>query len=810
MKLHLNKLLVLLSASLFADARFANVTVCESTSPYSYDSGDTSAATTVISIDKAPWIQLDLSGTKLAAGSTLTIAGKTASQVITSDDLSMNDFSAVFDGSSVSVELSSAETEGLRGKSAKISSPSPTSRVVVSSVNAGLCKYGDGEIIGESICGDTDDRTPSNDVRVGRIGGCTGWLISEDVFIQAGHCGTPSTSDRIHFVYGTGSADPEDQYAVDVSTYQGVDGGVGNDWGAGRLLPNSITGKLPGTAQSDKCGTPGCGWYNLGSVPSGTSGNNIRITGYGTAAVASRSQKTHVGALASIGSTSLSYIPDTTGGNSGSPVIHEETGNAIGVHTHGGCSATGGSNKGTRIDRQEFADHVDFLLEDCVTDSDCDDGVFCNGVETCVAGKCRRDAETCDDGLACTIDTCNVASDVCEHQAKCSGLCTEPTGVCECGGSQKRIEVDILTDNYPAETTWTVTDSCGSAGVILSGGPYSSTSTSTLFSDDVCATVGRYDFTINDSFGDGICCGWGSGAYTVKYDGVVEASGGQFGSTETKTFGSACPSDPTPPPTTPPPTEPPTAQPTPVPTTAAPTPVPTSTETKTFGSACPSDPTPPPTTPPPTEPPTAQPTPVPTTAAPTPVPTSSPTASPSTPPSPAPTSATSSPTKNPTSSPTTSPTSSPVVPSKTLFCGRGDVDGKPCAEGRTETAPVDELHEVRCCRDCTGISCSRPWKRKCSTFDPNLYARSKVGGVCKVGTFAEAQEFCENAGGTGTRLCTPREIENNCAKGTGCNFDRELVWACGNDGYQCTTDAECCGSCVNGTCGSGSESSLFY
>ena len=320
MKLHLNNLLVLLSMAsnlcLFADARFANVTICESTSSYNYDSGDTSDATTIISIDEAPWIQLDLSGTNLAAGAKLTIAGKTASQVITSDDLSLNDFSAVFDGSSVSVELSSAETEaeGLRGgKSSKSKSPSTsTSRVVVSSVNAGRCKYEDEEIVGESICGDNDDRGPSTDVRIGRIGGCTGWLISENVFIQAGHCGTPSSSTRIHFVYGTVSADPKDQYAVDISTYQGVNGGVGNDWGAGRLLPNSITGKFPGIAQSEKCGTPGCGWLNLGSVPSGTSGNNVRITGYGTAEVDSRSQKTHVGALVSIGLTSLAYIPDTT------------------------------------------------------------------------------------------------------------------------------------------------------------------------------------------------------------------------------------------------------------------------------------------------------------------------------------------------------------------------------------------------------------------------------------------------------------------------------------------------------------------
>lgn len=303
MKLHFNQLLFLLSAaaksSIFADARYT--TFCESTQPYTYNSGDTKSATTVISIDHAPWIQLDLSGSELAAGATITIIGDSATQVIAAADLASNSFSAVFDGSSVEVELSS---------SGKVRGGGETSRVEVSNVNVGLCKD---ELVGESICGTTDDRVASTDVRMGRYnGGCTAWLISEDAYITAGHCGTPTSSTRIHFVFGTGSAAPEDQYSVDVSTYQGVNGGVGNDWGAGRFLPNSITGKLPGVRQSEKCGTPGCGWFNLGTVPSTTSGNNIRITGYGTAAVASQSQKTHVGALTTIGSTYLRYVPDTT------------------------------------------------------------------------------------------------------------------------------------------------------------------------------------------------------------------------------------------------------------------------------------------------------------------------------------------------------------------------------------------------------------------------------------------------------------------------------------------------------------------
>ncbi len=45
----------------------------------------------------------------------------------------------------------------------------------------------------------------------------------------------------------------------------------------------------------------------------------------------------------------------------------------------------------------------------CETDTDCDDGQLCNGVETCdPAFGCRRGAAPdCDDGLPCTMDACS-------------------------------------------------------------------------------------------------------------------------------------------------------------------------------------------------------------------------------------------------------------------------------------------------------------------------------------------------------------------------------------------------------------------
>ena len=50
----------------------------------------------------------------------------------------------------------------------------------------------------------------------------------------------------------------------------------------------------------------------------------------------------------------------------------------------------------------------------CSSDSDCDDGVYCNGAEYCSAGICRSGAApTCDDGVECTVDDCDPVADMC-------------------------------------------------------------------------------------------------------------------------------------------------------------------------------------------------------------------------------------------------------------------------------------------------------------------------------------------------------------------------------------------------------------
>jgi len=96
------------------------------------------------------------------------------------------------------------------------------------------------------------------------------------------------------------------------------------------------------------------------------------------------------------------------------------------------------------------------------------------------------------------------------------------------------VTLDLVTDNYASETTWEFTDSSGN--IVAQGGGYTNNNTSSseieIPSADEC-----YTFTINDAYGDGICCQYGTGSYSISDDsGNVIFSGGEFGSTEATTF----------------------------------------------------------------------------------------------------------------------------------------------------------------------------------------------------------------------------------------------------------------------------------
>lgn len=88
--------------------------------------------------------------------------------------------------------------------------------------------------------------------------------------------------------------------------------------------------------------------------------------------------------------------------------------------------------------------------------------------------------------------------------------------------------------------------------------------------------------------------------------------------------------------------------------------------------------------------------------------------------------------------------------------------------GPSECVADTDSHAVRCCSD-TQKEGKWKKKRKC-----RVWGGSDEGWPCKsAASFKDAEEVCENEG---ARLCTQREIEEKCTKGTGCSFDNELVW----------------------------------
>jgi len=103
-----------------------------------------------------------------------------------------------------------------------------------------------------------------------------------------------------------------------------------------------------------------------------------------------------------------------------------------------------------------------------------------------------------------------------------------------CDTDKHRLQVELTTDRYPAETSWVLElNEGGSVTEVQSGSGYAQ---STDYTENFCIDDGDYTFTINDSYGDGICCAYGQGSYKVSVDGAVQAEGGDFDGSEVTSF----------------------------------------------------------------------------------------------------------------------------------------------------------------------------------------------------------------------------------------------------------------------------------
>jgi V8-like Glu-specific endopeptidase len=316
-----------------------------------------------------PTFRINFSAVNLGSASTLTLVSLQDGGQQRLDRISLGywqNTSAIFNGHRVLLELHVA----------------PGDEGVFAEVDALLtaCNCGGKELSASaanhimSLCG-ADSRVASTDNRVGRINGCTAWLVSNGAVLTAGHCGPVSGVFSVNVPASSASgvaaaSAPEDQYPIDLTRRTSVDNGKGDDYTVFGLLPNTTTGTLPHQR---------LGFFRM-TREAPAAGTTIRVTGFGVdnspngpvancCATDSGGNCTHPNCNAQnrtlqtatgpyVGETVTSatdifhaYQTDTEPANSGSPIIWNVNGFTIGIHTHGGCTGAGtGDNDGTSFE----------------------------------------------------------------------------------------------------------------------------------------------------------------------------------------------------------------------------------------------------------------------------------------------------------------------------------------------------------------------------------------------------------------------------------------------------------------------------
>ena len=94
-----------------------------------------------------------------------------------------------------------------------------------------------------------------------------------------------------------------------------------------------------------------------------------------------------------------------------------------------------------------------------------------------------------------------------------------------CNSNQIEFQLVFIADNYPQESSWELYQN---DSLIFNG------DTNDIL---VCLDTNFcYSFVIHDTYGDGICCGYGMGSYHLLIDGDTLKSGGEFSYHEETTF----------------------------------------------------------------------------------------------------------------------------------------------------------------------------------------------------------------------------------------------------------------------------------
>ncbi len=98
------------------------------------------------------------------------------------------------------------------------------------------------------------------------------------------------------------------------------------------------------------------------------------------------------------------------------------------------------------------------------------------------------------------------------------------------------VQLLLTLDNWGSDITWELATQLGT--VLYEGGPYPDLEEGELYTSSFCLTNDCYVFTINDAFGDGICCDEGEGSYAIMDSDstLLVDSDGQYGEQDVQTF----------------------------------------------------------------------------------------------------------------------------------------------------------------------------------------------------------------------------------------------------------------------------------
>lgn len=125
---------------------------------------------------------------------------------------------------------------------------------------------------------------------------------------------------------------------------------------------------------------------------------------------------------------------------------------------------------------------------------------------------------------------------------------TNPNGVTDENGVNDAVSVDfvlslgptidyqlfLILDDYGSEVTWELKEL---GQTLYSGGPYADDQDGAIVEVDFCLSGGCYIFEINDSYGDGLCCEYGEGSWSILDDaGELVSTGGEYEDSDQTVF----------------------------------------------------------------------------------------------------------------------------------------------------------------------------------------------------------------------------------------------------------------------------------